>query len=261
MIVSRLAVILLFALFAVPAFASTPEHFFDSLTLHPQAPIPVPTIPPPPVLTPVDPTPVIAMIGQALGQNSAWTAWAQKGIIDLGTKVDAIVADEALEVGATLNLKNRLDALEAKAPIPGPPGPQGPPGTPAPLSKVISVDAASFTAGSVPPRAEAGTCISTSDVGWIAAGQTVDYTVTIPTAGNYLLTACTATPNVGASYHFEYPIGTNLGSTALPLTNGWYTFRTSSTGKAVAFPAGPAVIRVVFETTNQNFGGFTLTVQ
>lgn len=101
-----------------------------------------PTVPPPPVLTPVDPTPVISLVGQALGQNSAWTAWNQKAVMDLGAKLDQIIADEALEVGETLNIKNQitglqaqLDALKAQvaaipAGVQGPPGAQGLQGVP-----------------------------------------------------------------------------------------------------------------------------------
>lgn len=75
-----------------------------------------PTVPPPPVLTPIDPTPTVAMVAQALGQNTAWTAWAQKGIVDVGTKVDGLQA--------------QLDALKVQvAAIPqSPPGPAGPGG-------------------------------------------------------------------------------------------------------------------------------------
>lgn len=83
-----------------------------------------PTVPPPPTVTPIDPTPIVAIAAQALNQNTVWTAWAQKGIQDTGTKVDGLQA--------------QLDALKAQvAAIPqSPPGPQGPagvqgvPGTP-----------------------------------------------------------------------------------------------------------------------------------
>lgn len=113
--------LLAFLLCASPALGATPEHFFDSLALHPQAPATTPTVPPPPVLTPIDPTSTMAMVAtiQANSDNQ-WT-WTRDGLVNVGAIVDQLL-------GEKLNVKNRLDALEAKALIPGPAGPQGPPG-------------------------------------------------------------------------------------------------------------------------------------
>lgn len=63
------------------------------------------TVPPPPVLTPFDPTPIAAM----LGQQSAWTGWAQKAILDVGSKVDGLT-DQTAQVVA---LKAQLATDEA----------------------------------------------------------------------------------------------------------------------------------------------------
>lgn len=108
-------------LFALTTFAGTPEHFFDSLALHPNAPQSVPTVPPPPVLTPIDPTSTIAMVAAAQANSDNLWTWTRDNLVKVGAKLD----------GETLNLNNRLDALEAKASIPGPqgiPGPAGPQG-------------------------------------------------------------------------------------------------------------------------------------
>src|SRR3981189_3446027 len=118
--------LLIALLFAAPAFAATPDHFFDSLAFHPQQPpLPVATVTPPPVLTSIDPTPTIAMVAAAQANNDNLWTWTRENLVNVGKVVDQIAADEAIEVGETLNLKNRVSALEAKAPIPGPPGVQG----------------------------------------------------------------------------------------------------------------------------------------
>lgn len=135
--------LLIALLFAAPAFANTPEHFFGSLALHPNAPqLPTATVPPPPVLTPIDPTPTIALVAAAQANSDSQWTWTRDSLVKVGAKLDAIAADEALEVGETTNLKNQitglqaqLDALKAQvAAIPsgvqGPPGAQGLQGVP-----------------------------------------------------------------------------------------------------------------------------------
>lgn len=139
-IIKRLAVILLLAM---PAFANTPGHFFDSLALHPNAPqLPTATVPPPPVLTPIDPTPTMALVAAAQANSDSQWTWTRDSLVKVGAKLDAIAADEALEVGETTNLKNQitglqaqLDALKAQvnaipSGVQGPPGAQGLQGVP-----------------------------------------------------------------------------------------------------------------------------------
>lgn len=123
-----LAVLLLFA---APAFGSTPEHFFDSLALHPNVPqLPVATVSPPPVLTPIDPTSTMAMIAAIQANGDAQWTWMRDSLVKVGDKVDKIAADEADEVGKMLNISNDLGALHTQvAAIPaGPPGVDGIPG-------------------------------------------------------------------------------------------------------------------------------------
>jgi hypothetical protein len=130
----------------------------------------------------------------------------------------------------------------------------------------VRADAYSGSSGTVTPSKERGVCAPAVDFSPGFAGQSADYPVTIPNAGNYLLIGCVASGSTTPiSFHFEYPPGTNLGSLsstsiASPLNN-WSVFRYIGMTHPVVLPAGQMTIRVVFETANFNWGGFTLTPQ
>jgi hypothetical protein len=135
-----------------------------------------------------------------------------------------------------------------------------------PTSITVQADAYSGISGTVAPNKEWGVCSPAVDFSPVFAGQSADYLVTVPIAGNYLLTGCVASgATVPLSFHFEYPSGASLGSlssTAIPSPlNNWSVFRYIPMTKPVPLSAGQVTIRVVFETTNFNWGGFTLTPQ
>jgi len=135
-----------------------------------------------------------------------------------------------------------------------------------PTAITVKADAYSGFTGTVAPNKEWGVCAPEVDFSPGFAGQNVDYPVTIPNAGNYLLMGCVASAStVPLSFHFEYPPASNLGSlssTSIPSPlNNWSIFRYIAMTKPVALPAGQVTIRVVFETANFNWGGFTLRPQ
>jgi len=135
-----------------------------------------------------------------------------------------------------------------------------------PTSITVQADAYSGISGTVAPNKAWGVCAPAVDFSPVFAGQSADYLVTVPIAGNYLLTGCVASgATVPLSFHFEYPSGASLGSlssTAIPSPlNNWSVFRYIPMTKPVPLSAGQVTIRVVFETTNFNWGGFTLTPQ
>jgi hypothetical protein len=161
----------------------------------------------------------------------------------------------------------------------GPAGPQGiagPQGA-AGASNVPTVDPYNFLPSStVSLITEAGVCTPIRDGTPKVAGQFADYSYTVPAQGSYHLVACIAsgpttstTSNGIWSFHFEYPVGTNLGQLCQPvsptcptqaipspLTN-WSVFR-QVPSVAVPLPAGQITVRVVFESTTFNFGGFSV---
>lgn len=140
-------------------------------------------------------------------------------------------------------------------------GAAGPPGA----SNVPTVDPYNYLpASTVVAVTEAGVCTPMRDFSPKAAGQFADYAVTVATAGSYRFVACIASGTTSSapwSFHFEYPIGTNLGSLSQasissPLNN-WSVFRQVPSAP-VTLPAGTIIVRVVFEAIAFNFGGFSI---
>src|SRR6266850_2336495 len=143
-------------------------------------------------------------------------------------------------------------------------GVQGPAGVPG-ASNVPTVDPYNYLpASTVVALTEAGVCTPVRDFGPKTAGQFADYSVTVTTAGSYRFVACIASGTTSSapwSFHFEYPIGTNLGSLSQasissPLTN-WSVFRQVPSAP-VTLPAGTITVRVVFEAVAFNYGGFSV---
>jgi len=143
-------------------------------------------------------------------------------------------------------------------------GVQGPAGVPG-ASNVPAVDPYNYLpASTVTPLTEAGVCTPIRDFSPKTAGQFADYAVTVAAAGSYRFVACVASGTTSSapwSFHFEYPVGTNLGplsQASIPsvLTN-WSVFRQVPSA-SVTLPAGPLTVRVVFDSTTMNFGGFSV---
>jgi O-glycosyl hydrolase len=102
------------------------------------------------------------------------------------------------------------------------------------------------------------------NVGWIHAGEWLNYTINVPTAGNYDLSARVAAAGApGGNFHFELDGQNVTGSLAIPDTGTWQTYTTvSKTG--VSLPAGRHVLRLVFDTNGRfgftgNVNSFSLT--
>lgn len=149
----------------------------------------------------------------------------------------------------------------------GPAGPQGSAGIqgPAGASNVPTVDPYNYLpASTVVALTEPGVCTPVRDFSPGTAGQFADYQVAVPAARSYRFVACIASGTTATapwSFHFEYPVGTNLGSLSQvsissPLNN-WSVFRLVPSAP-VNLPAGQITVRVVFETTAFNWGGFSI---
>jgi regulation of enolase protein 1 (concanavalin A-like superfamily) len=88
------------------------------------------------------------------------------------------------------------------------------------------------------------------NVGWIQAGEWLEYSVNVTTAGAYTLQARVASSGAGGTLHVQAK-GVNLtGSMTVPDTGAWQTFQTLS--KAVTLTAGEQVIRLAFDTAGPN---------
>jgi N-acetylneuraminic acid mutarotase len=83
------------------------------------------------------------------------------------------------------------------------------------------------------------------------AGEWLNYTVDVPTAGSYEIQASVANIQTGGTFHAEVS-GTNLtGSIGVPVTSGWTTYATT-TSSSFNLSAGVQIIHVVLDTTAAN---------
>jgi|GEM_PF-6804254 len=88
------------------------------------------------------------------------------------------------------------------------------------------------------------------NVGWTKAGEWLEYTVNLPSAGTYTLQTTWASPASGGVFHIEFDGVNKTGSLAVPKTGGWQTWQTIST--TVNLSAGTQVMRVAFDTNGTN---------
>jgi hypothetical protein len=98
-----------------------------------------------------------------------------------------------------------------------------------------------------------------TNVGWIAAGEWLNYSVNVAAAGSYLLEARVASAGQGGTFHVEFGGANVTGSLTIPDTGGWQTWTTIS--KQVTLPAGAQFMRVVFDTSVSNAVGNLLWIR
>ncbi|QOV91783.1 carbohydrate-binding protein [Humisphaera borealis] len=85
------------------------------------------------------------------------------------------------------------------------------------------------------------------NLGWIKAGEWVNYTTSVATAGTYSVRARVASQGVGGRFRLEYN-GTQVGTTfTIPDTGGWQTYQSVHV-TGINLPAGQGVLRLVCET-------------
>jgi hypothetical protein len=100
------------------------------------------------------------------------------------------------------------------------------------------------------------------NVGWISAGEWLEYTVKLASGGSYLFAARVASPGAGGTFHVEMDDVNKTGTLSIPDTGGWQTWTTIS--RAVTLDAGTHVLRIAFDSVgstgavgNLNYVQFT----
>lgn len=94
------------------------------------------------------------------------------------------------------------------------------------------------------------------DVGWIAAGERLNYTVSAAAAGSYSLQVRVASPGGGAMHvTFGAPSSASV-PLAIPATGGWQAWTTVSV--PVTLAAGPQTMVAAFDSSGFNLGRITL---
>jgi hypothetical protein len=88
-----------------------------------------------------------------------------------------------------------------------------------------------------------------NDVGWMAVGEWLNYTVTVAGAGAYTATFRVASPAQGGTFHLEMNGADVTGAIVIPLTGGWQTWQ--SVTRTVTLAAGTQVARLVIDAAGQ----------
>jgi len=86
---------------------------------------------------------------------------------------------------------------------------------------------------------------SGANVGWILAGEWLEYTVVVAQTGTYTLNARVASLGQGGVFHLDMDGADITGAMTIPDTGGWQNWTTLT--KAVSLVQGPHVLRVSFD--------------
>ena len=97
------------------------------------------------------------------------------------------------------------------------------------------------------------TTASGYDVGWVAAGEWLNYTVNVASTGSYAAEFKVASSGQGGTFHLEMN-GVNVtGAMSVPNTGGWQTWQTVTT--TVSLTAGRQTARLVMDTNGSSAVG------
>jgi Carbohydrate binding module (family 6)/Bacterial Ig domain/Calcineurin-like phosphoesterase/Purple acid Phosphatase, N-terminal domain len=97
------------------------------------------------------------------------------------------------------------------------------------------------TAVDIEPTSDAG---GGYDIGWAFAGEWLNYSVSVGTAGTYDLDVRVASGGAGGTFHIEVNGVDKTGPLTVPNTGGWQTW-TTIRKPGVPLSAGPQVLRLV----------------
>jgi beta-glucanase (GH16 family) len=89
------------------------------------------------------------------------------------------------------------------------------------------------------------------NLGWIRAGEWVEYTVDVSTAGDYTLDIRAAAMNAGGAFHIEFDGVDKTSTIAAPVTGGWQNWTTLTT--TVTLSAGVQIMSFVNESAVDAF--------
>ncbi len=88
------------------------------------------------------------------------------------------------------------------------------------------------------------------NVGWVKAGEWLEYTVNVQTTKSYTLEARVAAISSGRQFHLEVDGQNVSGPITVPNTNGWQQWQTVSA--SVSLTAGEQILRVVMDSDDFN---------
>jgi GH18 family chitinase len=89
------------------------------------------------------------------------------------------------------------------------------------------------------------------NVGWVQAGEWLEYTVNVQTAGTYSLQVRVASTTAGKTFHIEMNGANVSGTITVPNTGGWQTWQTV-TVNTTSLTTGQKVMRIVMDAGDFN---------
>ncbi len=96
------------------------------------------------------------------------------------------------------------------------------------------------------------------NVGWLEAGDWMEYAIDVALPGDYALTTRVATPNSGGSFAIHFDGSNETGNVAVPNSQGWQNWRNVTT--TVTLEIGAQIMRFVRTGSAEfNINYFTLT--
>src|SRR5882724_11802636 len=84
------------------------------------------------------------------------------------------------------------------------------------------------------------------DVGWATAGEWLNYTVNVTTAGTYTVQVRVANNGQGGTFHFNVDRSSATGELTVPNTGGWQNWQTLST--SITLSAGSHIIQLAMDS-------------
>ena len=89
------------------------------------------------------------------------------------------------------------------------------------------------------------------NVGWMCAGEWIEYTVDVAAAGPYVVEARVASQSTGGEFHLEFD-GTDVtGAMLVPATGGWQTWTSIEARAELA--AGAQIMRFANDSTSEEY--------
>jgi hypothetical protein len=182
------------------------------------------------------------------GSYQTWATVTKTGVsLAAGQQVWRIVIDKAGTVVGNFNyIRATSSGASAAPPLPG------------------AIEAENFDEGGegvayhdLTPANEGGQYRATAvdieafpgghSVGYALAGEWLNYTVNVTTAGTYTLAVRVASNGAGGTFHLEVNGVDRTGPLTIPNTGGWWTWTTIQKTN-ISFGSGQQVIRLVMDT-------------
>jgi len=94
------------------------------------------------------------------------------------------------------------------------------------------------------------------NVGWIAAGEWLNYSVNVTSAGNYTVQLRTASPSGGGAIHVGFNQSGVWSAVSVPSTGNWQSWTTVTL--PVTLKAGPQVLTLLVDAAGFNLGAINI---